>query len=205
MQSLGFDEVKKEEHRRYKNQYASILYADNSIRDFIKNYSSRSDFNNTIFIITGDHRMPEIPMETKIDRYHVPLIIYSPLLKHAQTFSAMSSHLDITPSILSLLKHQYHLKTPSVATWMGHGLDTSSSFRNTQAYPLIQTKNDLVDYIMNDYMLNGNDLYKIENNMRLEPVDDDNKKAELKAAFARFRLKNNKLSSTTSMVPDSFY
>ena len=56
---------------------------------------------------------------------------------------------------------------------------------------------------MNDYMLNGNDLYKISNNMGLEPVTDDNKKAQLKAAFARFKQKNNKLSATTSMVPDS--
>ena len=203
MQTLQFKDDQKSEHRRYKDQYASILYADNAIRNFIKNYSSRADFSNTIFVITGDHRMPEIPMATKIDRYHVPLIIYSPLLKRSKTFAAMSSHLDITPSLLSLFKHQYNLTTPTVATWMGTGLDTASGFRNVHSYPLIQTKNDLIDYVMNDYMLNGNDLYKISNNMGLEPVNDDNKKAQLKAAFVRFKQKNNKLSATTSMVPDS--
>lgn len=203
MQTLQFTDDQKTEHRRYKDQYASILYTDNAIRNFIKNYSSSGDFSNTIFVITGDHRMPEIPMATKIDRYHVPLIIYSPLLKRSKTFAAMSSHLDITPSLLSLFKHQYNLTTPTNATWMGTALDTASGFRNIHSYPLIQTKNDLVDYVMNDYMLNGNDLYKISNNMGLEPVTDDNKKARLKAAFARFKQKNNKLSVITSMVPDS--
>ncbi len=40
----------------YKNQYATILYMDNSIRDFINNYKNQPGFNNTIFIITGDHQ-----------------------------------------------------------------------------------------------------------------------------------------------------
>ncbi len=64
-----------------KLQYASILFADDAIKGFINSYTKRADFNNTIFLITGDHRMPEIPMVSKIDRYHVPLLIYSPLLK----------------------------------------------------------------------------------------------------------------------------
>ena len=203
MQTLEFNDAQKEEHRHYQNQYASILFTDNAIRNFINNYSARADFGNTIFIITGDHRMPEIPMSTKIDRYHVPLIIYSPLLKRNQKFEAISSHVDITPSLLSLLKHQYNFKIPTVATWMGKGLDTAASFRNIHAYPLMQTKNDVSDFIMNDYMLNGDDLYKISNNMGLDPVNDENQKAKLKAAFARFKQKNNKLATTASMVPDS--
>ena len=106
MQQLQFTEAQKEEHRRYKNQYATILYMDNSIRDFINNYRNQPGFNNTIFIITGDHRMPEIPMSTEIDRYHVPLIIYSPMLKRTQKFKAVNTHFDITPSLLSFLHHQ---------------------------------------------------------------------------------------------------
>jgi uncharacterized sulfatase len=203
MQALDFNEAQKEEHRHYKNQYASILYADNTIRNFVNDYSARPDFSNTIFIITGDHRMPEIPMSTKIDRYHVPLIIYSPLLKRSKTFGAMSTHLDITPSLLSFLSHQYKLNVPTIATWVGTGLDTASNFRNVHSYALMQTKNDLIDYVMKDYMLNGDDLYKISNNMGLDPINDDDEKAKLKAAFARFKQKNNKVENAISMVPDS--
>ena len=42
------------------------------------------EYENTIFIITGDHSMPELGLWqiSEIERYHVPLIIFSPLLKH---------------------------------------------------------------------------------------------------------------------------
>ncbi|MEO6329447.1 MAG: LTA synthase family protein, partial [Ginsengibacter sp.] len=203
MLALGFDDAQKEEHRHYKEQYASILYADNSIRNFINGYLGNPDFSNTIFVITGDHRMPEIPMSTKIDRYHVPLIIYSPLLKRSQVFASMSSHLDITPSLLSFFNHQYNFKVPGIATWMGEGLDTVHAFRNKHSYPLMQTKNDITDYLMGEYMLNNEDLFKISDNMNLDPVNDDNEKEKLKAAFARFKQKNSKFTNAGSLMPDS--
>ena len=58
-----------------------MLYADASLKRLFERYRKRTDYDNTIFVITGDHRIPEIPLSTKIDRYHVPLIIYSPLLQ----------------------------------------------------------------------------------------------------------------------------
>lgn len=203
MRDLGLDDTQKNDHRPYANQYASILYMDNSIRQFFDDYSRRTDFNNTIFIITGDHRMPEIPMSTKIDRYHVPLIIYSPLLRRAQAFGAVSSHFDITPSLLSFFQHQYNYKVPSVATWMGAEMDTTHAFRSAHAYPLMQTKNDVSDYLLDDYLLNGDDLFRLGDKMDLEPVKDEDKKNQLKAALERFRQKNSKLVNGVRMMPDS--
>src|SRR5690606_8427084 len=66
---------------QYKKQLVTVMNLDHAVEDFFKAYRKRSDFANTIFIITGDHSMPEIPLQEKIDRYRVPLIIYSPLLK----------------------------------------------------------------------------------------------------------------------------
>ncbi len=183
MQKLNFTEAQKQEHRRYKDQYATILYLDNSIRDFINNYRKKAGFENTIFVITGDHRMPEIPMSTKIDRYHVPLIIYSPMLKRAQKFKAVNTHFDITPSLLMYLKHQYHFTIPEQATWMGSGLDTAHAFRNIHAYPLMQTKNDIVDFIMDDYMLHNDDLYKMSDKMYLDPIDNEAGKKQAESSF----------------------
>lgn len=203
MDELRFNEAQKEEHRRYENQYASILYTDNAIRNFINSYKNREDFANTIFVITGDHRMPEIPMATKIDRYHVPLIIYSPLLKRSQTFGAISTHLDITPSLLALLSHRYNIEAPKIATWLGEGLDTGHVFRNLHAYPFMQTNTNIEDLVMDGYMLNGNDLFKISNNMGLDPVTDDIEKAKLQQAFAIFKDKNNRMMTSNTMIPDS--
>jgi uncharacterized sulfatase len=203
MQALGFDEAKKEEHRHYQNQYASILYMDHAVENFITSFSKRADFGNTIFIITGDHRMPEIPMSTKIDRYHVPLIIYSPLLKRSKHFSSISSHLDITPSLTSFLGHQYRFSMPSQAAWMGSGLDTTSAFRNVHAYPLMQTKNDVNDFIMDNYLLNGNDLYKISENMGLDPINNETEKKKIQSAFQIFRQKNNMFINGAPLQPQN--
>ena len=201
MQQLNLSETEKDEHRRYKDQYATILFMDNSIREFIDSCSKNSNFQNTIFVITGDHRMPEIPMATKIDRYHVPLIIYSPMLKRAQKFKAVNTHFDIVPSLLMYLKHQYDFKIPQAATWIGSGLDTTHSFRNIHASPLMQTKNDMVDFIMGDYMLHNDELYKISDKMNLDPVDDQSAKSKLEAAFARFKQKNETVVKGTSLMP----
>lgn len=203
MTDQGFTQENKTQARRYKNQYASILYADDALRNLINQYKQRPDFANTVFLITGDHRMPEIPMSSKIDRYHVPLIVYSPLLERTAKFSSVSTHFDITPSLLAWLKKGYGLNTPETVSWMGSGLDTVRQFRNTHAYPIMQTKTDLVDFIMGNYLLNGNDLYRINENMDLSPETNEAKTNELKAAFNRYKGKNESFMTSRKIVPDS--
>jgi len=81
MDYLGYNEKKKNTYRYYKKQYSSIMYTDDALKTFFEAYKKRGNYNNTIFLITGNHRIPEIPMSTKIDRYHVPLIIFSTMLE----------------------------------------------------------------------------------------------------------------------------
>src|SRR5690348_6190256 len=87
------------------------------------------------------------------------------------------------------------------ATWIGSGLDTAHSFRNIHAYPLMQTKNDMVDFIMGDYMLHHDELYKISDKMNLDPVDDGSAKSKLEAAFARIKQKNETVVKGDSLMP----
>jgi glucan phosphoethanolaminetransferase (alkaline phosphatase superfamily) len=204
MQNLKFDAASIAQHREYKPQYASILYMDDAIRHFFKSYASLQSFKNTIFIITGDHRMPDIPMSTKIDRYHVPLIIYSPLLKRTAKFSAVVSHLDITPSLLAFVKKQYHIHSPSLVTWLGAGLDTARYFRNNSNYPLIPTKQGISEYLSGVYMLSGNDVFQLAPNMGLDPIAKGNEqRTKVKLLLERFRQKNDKMLTKKSMLPDS--
>ena len=81
----------------------------------------------------------------------------------------------------------------SQATWLGTGLDTAASFRNIHAYPLMPNKHDLTDFVMDDYMLDGEDLFKIGNKMNLEPVEDEAQKKRLQYTFDLFLQRNNKL------------
>ncbi|HVZ24532.1 MAG TPA: LTA synthase family protein, partial [Sediminibacterium sp.] len=204
MQELQMPENIREERRNYKYQFASILFLDDAVRSFIQAYRQRPDFQNTVFIITGDHRMPEIPMTTKIDRYHVPLIIYSPRLNRTARFSAISTHFDITPSLLNWLHHDTHIAIPAAASWMGSGLDTARRFRNIHAYPLMQTKTEIADFVMGDYLLNNGTLFQISPDMDLISQNDPEKSALLQAAFSQFMNRNNLfIKNPASILPDS--
>ncbi|MDX1363301.1 LTA synthase family protein [Arenibacter latericius] len=205
LDELGFNNDKKKEYEGYAKQYATILYADDAIKDFIKEYKKRDDYENTIFLITGDHRIPEIPMSTKIDRYHVPLLLFSPMLTRTAEIASLSSHFDIAPSLLNYLGNNHQVQLPEQVSFMGSGLDTVRKFRNIKQIPLMQTKTDLVDFVMGDYHLNGNNLYQLIDNMGEVLVDNPEKKRELQAAFEAFKRRNRELINEAPLVPDSIY
>jgi len=160
-------------------------------------------FENTIFLITGDHRMPEIPISTQLDRFHVPLVIYSPMLKKSQKFSSIVTHFDITPSLVALLDADSVISRPKVAAWIGHGLDDETDFRNKNAYPFMRNKNEILDFIDKDKMLANNVLYQVYENMDIEPVKSQTGDPDLKAELDNFLLKNYYVCTNNKLIPDS--
>lgn len=187
--------------KTYSQQLGTVLYADDALRYFFTEYAKRPDFNNTIFLITGDHRMPEIPMSSKIDRYHVPLIMYSPLLQRTARFQSVSSHFDITPSLLAFLRKAHGVQTPSLVTWLGSGLDTARSFRNIHAQALMQTKTDIIDYVRGRYHLNGSTLFSLTPSMQEEPVNDPSLQQALRAGLDQYLEKNQRMLQTRKLSP----
>lgn len=205
MEQLGFAEAAKEKYRQYRNIYSTILYTDAALRHYFAEQAKLPSYRNTIFLITGDHRLPEIPMSTKVDRYHVPLIVYSPLLKRTARIKSISSHLDIAPSLLAFLKHNYRIKAPDKVTWVGSGLDMEPSLRNIHRYPMKHTINNLIDYISGMYFLNEDTLFSIGENMNLEPIRDDEKLNELRAEFDQYKAMNGRFRRELKLIPESVY
>lgn len=203
LNTLKIEDEKKNDYRSYKYMYATMIYFDDALRSLIAGYQKRADFNNTIFIITGDHRMPEIPIATQIDRFHVPLVIYSPMLKRSKAIHSMSSHFDITPSLIAMLRNKYNLKLPSVSTWLGTGLDTVEEFRSIHSTPLMRNKNEMLDYIDGEYYLANNVLYKIDKHLGIEPLDDEKLLFKLQQKFKNFKIKNSYATSKNLLLPDS--
>ena len=198
---LNAQELKQRQN--FADEFATVLYADESLKNLFKKYSKRADFGNTIFFITGDHRIPEIPLSTKIDRYHVPLIVYSPMLQKTKEISAISSHFDVAPSVLRYLSNSYGIPLPRQTSFLSKGLDTVSTFRNIHLIPLMQTKTDLVDFVSETYHLNGNQLFQLYPNLYEEPITDETKKEELLTAFADFKRRNEQIAEGRPLVPDS--
>ena len=203
LNTFNLDETQKTEYRKYQANYASILYFNDALRYFFAEYQKRGDFKNTIFFITGDHRMSSPPIATQIDRFHVPLIIFSPMLKASAKFSSVVSHLDFTPSIVAFLKRNYGMNFPSVVPWLGQGLDSATSFRSTMSVPFIRTKNEIIDYIDRDYFIVNNQLFKVSENLGIDQITDEKKLTEIQRKFEKFKTDNLKACLNNALIPDS--
>jgi phosphoglycerol transferase MdoB-like AlkP superfamily enzyme len=200
-QRLRLSTQKMQEYMAYENIYMTILYADDAIKLFFEMYQQRPEFANTIFIITGDHRLPEIPMISRLDRFHVPLIIYSPLLKRQEYFKGVSSHYEITPSILALLEKQNYATLPDEVIWQGQVLDTAQTFQSHIAMPLMRNKNQLMEYIHGEYLLSDGQVFKISDGLNIDPVEDGNIQNKLTGEFEEFKNKNGYMVQTRKLIP----
>ncbi|REG92752.1 putative sulfatase [Algoriphagus antarcticus] len=198
---LNLSEAKKTEYRDYQNIYMTILYADDAVKDFITSYSKKPEFANTIFVFTGDHRLPEIPMASRLDRFHVPLIIYSPLINRPTYFKGMTSHFEVTPSLLAFLQAQIGIQLPEQEVWMGQVLDTSRVFQSKIAMPLMRNKNQLLEYLNGEYFLSDDQLFVITDGLNIDPVEDQNLKNKLTGEFEDFKNKNNYTIQTHKLLP----
>lgn len=155
-------------------QYASFLYYDDCLRNFFHDYCTKPGYENTIFVITGDHCFNGTSEE--LDKYHVPLIIWSPMLKEARRFPALVAHRDITPSILALIKHKYGIDTPNIVSWLNTGLDTSPTFRSLTFSPQQKNSRKLDNMVIKDYFYDEGMIFKFEYNddkLAIKPVDND--------------------------------
>ena len=201
LEQLHVPEEQRADYRAHHDIYESILYVDDVLRRYFDEAQRRPSYGNTIFIVTGDHRLPEIPMAERIDRYHVPLIIFSPLLKAPLRIKSVSSDFDIAPSLLAFLSDAYGLRTPKTVTWIGSGLDVEPSFRNMHDLPMKQTKSNMVDFVSGSWFLSGDTLYSLSDGMRVEPVQDPAAKARVAARFAAFCAANTEFAHTLALIP----
>jgi len=139
-------EQQKKEILNQLSVYGGFLYVDEALRQLIEGYKERVDFENTIFVITGDHHVFSGHF-FGYRNYHVPLIIYSPMLKSARKMQGVASHRDIAPTFLSLLQNNYGISVPKEVAWLNTSLDTSSTF-NANTFSYLQTGNGACEGII---------------------------------------------------------
>jgi len=195
--------ISKEKVLEYKDIFASLLYTDNSIKNFMEEYSKRPEYKNTIFVITGDHRLIPITQKDKLCRFHVPLYITSPLLKKTETFKSVSSHWDITPSLLSFLIDNYKMKPLDEVSWISQGLDTAKQFRNIHQIAFMRYKGKINDFMFKDYLYSAGSLYKINENFGIYKVKEDELQKAIKDSLDKFKNLNAYLTKRDKIFPDS--
>ena len=199
---IGIPDADRAGYREHADIYSAVLYTDDALRTYFAAAARDPAHANTLYIVTGDHRLPELPMGNRIERYHVPLLVYSPMLRHPLRIRSVSSQLDVAPSLLAFLAHNYGLKRPAEATWLGTGLDLDPAFRNLHDIPLKQSKTLQPDFVSGPWFLNRGTLYALGDGMRIEPAADATAAARIDARFATFLGRNDRFIRDGVLSPE---
>jgi len=96
-------------------EYNSFRLADYSLGEFFRLIKDSEFYKNTIFVIHGDHGLPHYGAHNLSDgykfyglnRFHVPLVFFSPLFKEHKEFNFMMSETDVWPTLIGLTGHQF--------------------------------------------------------------------------------------------------
>lgn len=84
-----------------------INYTDFALRKFFETVSRMPWYNNTLFVITGDHTSQSVFLEykTNIGAFKVPVIFYKPDGSLKGVVNDLAQQIDIMPSILGYLNY----------------------------------------------------------------------------------------------------
>lgn len=83
---------------------AVVEYADWSLRKFFETAAKSEWFDNTIFVLVGDHGKDYVKSYTPpVGYFHIPLVFYAPSLLSPEVNPKFASQVDIYPTVMDLL------------------------------------------------------------------------------------------------------
>jgi phosphoglycerol transferase MdoB-like AlkP superfamily enzyme len=92
----------------HTSREGAVKYTDYAIGRFIKMASSHYWFKNTLFIIVADHCASSAgKTELPVDKYHIPMLIFSPENVAPGRMERLMSQIDIGPTLLGMMNFSY--------------------------------------------------------------------------------------------------
>lgn len=187
-ETMSFGPNEKNTVLTNKDNYASFLYMDDCVRMLFEYYKSQPEFENTVFVILGDHRMGRVYVNSSpLLKYNVPLLIYSPLLKEPKTFKAVVTHHDIAPTVTAYLSNNYDYVSADECHWLGTSLDTSVNYRCRQSVAFMRNSREEIEYLHGDYMIERDRLFKVSDSLIVDEINDDKVKDSLTEYLRRYK------------------
>lgn len=185
----------------YQRYLKSVPFLDDALKDFMATYKKRPDFENTIFIITGDHPMTELPRDGELRKYHVPMIIYSPKLKTPHTYTHTVSHLDLYQTLLDFVENYTSPSLLPLTSTLGYDLFNTTPRKLT----FMDGNREMYEYYSNGYFLRKDKLYKVTNNFGLVPYSNETLKKQLEKELENFKLINYHVVKDNKIISTDFY
>lgn len=121
--SKGFEFFSAEvEHHEFLN---SLRYSDYALGRFFDMARKSSYFDRTLFVIVADHAEGASTGGSLFEAYHIPCLFYAPGFLRPGTYSAVSSQLDIVPSVVDLLGLDDYFTAWGASVFGPHRSETS--------------------------------------------------------------------------------
>ena len=103
------------ERRSEKDREAAVEYADYSLMKFFETAQKSEWYDNTIFVLVGDHGRDYVKSYTPpVSYFHIPLLFYSPTLVKPGTNPNFASQVDIYPTLMDFLNISFVNNTMGV-------------------------------------------------------------------------------------------
>ncbi|MBI5025991.1 MAG: sulfatase-like hydrolase/transferase [Nitrospirae bacterium] len=95
----------------HSGRNGAVKYADYAIGKFINDAGKEPWFKDTVIVIVADHCAGSAGKTSlPVNRYEIPLLIYSPSHFTPQRIDKLASQIDIAPTVLGLLNFSYKTK-----------------------------------------------------------------------------------------------
>jgi phosphoglycerol transferase MdoB-like AlkP superfamily enzyme len=86
----------------------AVKYTDFAIGKFVDDAKKKPWFNDTIFVFVADHTsIARGNTDLPLDKYHIPMLIYSPSNIKPEVIDQFASQIDVAPTLLGLLNMGY--------------------------------------------------------------------------------------------------
>ena len=86
----------------------AVKYTDYAINKFLTDAKKMPWFNNTVFVIVADHCAKSAgKTDLPVNRYHIPCLIYAPVLIKPVIEQKLTSQIDLAPTLLGMLNLNY--------------------------------------------------------------------------------------------------
>lgn len=86
----------------------AVKYTDWAIGQLIEKARQKPWFEDTLFVFLADHTSGSAgKVALPVPKYHIPMLIYSPAHVAAQKVDALSSQIDVAPTLLAMLNMDY--------------------------------------------------------------------------------------------------
>lgn len=182
--------------KKYKSiskdpQEQIVAFADDAIKQFMTEAKKQSWYNNTIFVLLGDHgKIVGVPTyDMPLSYNHIPLIIHSPLLKDSpKTINNLGGQVDLFPTLMGILNYEYENNTL--------GTDI---INNKRPY-IYFTSDDMLGCVSDTYFYTYNPTSKMEGLYKYKANETSNQIKQNRALADSMQLYSGSMLITTEFL-----